>query len=178
MDCFYYFIPVFAILFIFTGFWMFLYHGYQQIYEKDKFYIVLMNLLIFDLITVFIYFKISKIMVILSWFNILGIISLVNGFNFLYFFLQSMDGKHRPVLNNVENESWESYLTLMNIVLNVSVILFFPMMGLYLDDCLKKARENFLFMLVWLSLIILIVKFYDRNQKIKEFCEWKKATIA
>ncbi len=177
LDLFFYFIPIFAILFIFTGFWMFLYQGYNKIYEKDKYFIILFNLLIFNVNAVLIYLKISGIFNLLTWFNILGIFSLVQSFNFLYFSLQDIksNGKNGSSLSSSnEVESWENYITAMDIIMNISVILFFLLLGFYFDNHLDDTRKVALFILTWMFSIFMIIKFVYRNLKIKNYFEWKK----
>ena len=179
LDRFYFFIPIFAVFFIFTAFWMFLYRGYEQIYEKDKFFVILMNLFIFNLVCVLIYLKLSNMLSILNWFNILGILSMLHGFNFLYFALQNIDKKNNTFNSTqyTDQNTCESYLLLIDIIINVSFILFFSLLGFYLDNNLNKNRENALFVLIWITSILLIIKFYNRNEKIKNFNEWKKMVI-
>jgi len=123
----------------------------------------------------------NKTFTALNWFNILGILSVLHGFNFLYFALQGLNKKgshsYSNTTNTNENNNCESYLALIDILLNVSLILFFPILGFYLDNHLKNTREMALFVLTWLCSTFIIVKFYNRNEKIKNFFEWKKMVI-
>jgi hypothetical protein len=179
IHAFVYFIPVFGILFVVLFFWIFLYQGYKKENELNYFYFVLINIIAICLISAVIFFKVVFNLKIMSWIHILGLLSLnllVNLIIFSTYFNQKIS----KAFSHVEfdsTQSEDSLSVVFDILLNLCLVCFLCLVGLYLDNKLEKVKAHTLFFTSLLFFSLVGIKAFYKNKKIQNYFEWKKMVI-
>jgi hypothetical protein len=179
INAFVYFIPIFGILFILTLFWVFLHQGFKRENELTFFYFVLINILVVNSLCLLIYLKISLEFSSVGWVHILGFSALLYGVNLVlfstYFSSKPFSSFGCTEFNSTKSE--DSLVIVFDILLNMCVICFLCLLGLYLDNKLEKIKLNALFVLLWVFFSLICVKASYKNKKIQNYFEWKKMVI-
>jgi hypothetical protein len=177
INAFVYFIPIFGILFIITLFWVFLHQGYKRENELNFFYFILFNILIINTLCLIIYLKISLEYNFIGWVHILGFLALLWAVNLILFstyFSSRLNGSFAE-FNSSKSE--DSLILIFDILMNMCLICFLCLLGLYLDNKLEKIKLNALFVLLWVFFSLVCMKASYKNNKIQNYFEWKKMVI-
>jgi hypothetical protein len=179
IHAFVYFIPVFGILFVILFFWMFLYQGYKKENELNYFYFILINIIAICVISVIIFFKVVLYLKIMGWIHILGLLSLnllVNLIIFSTYFNQKMSNAFSQV-EFYSSQSEDSLSVVFDILLNMCLVCFLCLLGLYMDNKMEKIKSQTLFFTSFLFFSLVGVKAFYKNKKIQNYYEWKKMVI-
>lgn len=175
INAFIYFIPIFGILFIFTLFWVFLHQGYKRENESNFFYYILFNILIVNTLCLIIYLKISFEFIFISWVHILAFLAALWAFNLILFSTYFSTRLYSAEFNSTKSE--DSLILIFDILMNMCMICFLCLLGLYLDNKLEKVKLNALFVLIWVFFTLVCMKATYKKTKIQNYFEWKKMVI-
>jgi len=174
-----YFIPIFSLLFIFIFLTLFLKAGFEKFDKNFLFYYLLFNLVFLSVITTVFYLKILSILGFLKWINIMIFLSLFHAINFIgicYIYKENNDYSKNELF--LEKKTDKSILAVFDILINLCLICFYFLIGLYLDNLLEKVKINSLFILTWLFFFIIIIKNYYQIKKINNYLEWRNVVIS
>lgn len=172
MSLIYYFIPIFALLFIINLFWGFLYLGYRKIEELTYFYFILFNIILLDSFILSIYLKLELNLDYIPWMYLLGSLCFICATNYMILSNCSFGQKEK---NNFPSQ--DSLFIVIDILLNMCSICFIVLLGLFLDNRLKGVKVVPLFIMIWFFNTLIIIKLIVKNTTISNFFEWKKMVI-
>ena len=171
-----YFIPVFSLILIAFFFTLFLKEGFRKYQKLTLFNFIQLNIFVIFCITIVLYLKISTLVLFLKWMHIMIFVSFFHGLNFIGYCYFS-NNKNVQFDDFSERKNDDSILAVFDILINLCLICFYFLLGLYLDDKLVKVKINSLFLLTWIFYFCIIVKNFYKIKKIQNYFDWRNVVI-
>lgn len=174
-----FFIPVLSVLLVFILFTVFLSQGFKKFEKEHIFNFILFNLVLACMLTTVFYLKISSVLGFLKWMHLMALVSLFHAMNFVGFCYFNKNSNNKANFEEfyVKNNE-KSILAVFDVLINLCLICFYFLLGLYLDNMMEKVKVNSLFILTWLFFFILIIKNSYQIKKIRNYLEWRNVVIS
>jgi hypothetical protein len=169
-----FFLPIYSIIIILLLFSVFLKKGFHKINKTLTHNLILFNLIIIFVLVFLINLKINLLenKFKVKWIHIIILILFYHSANFFgYSYIIKKENTHKNPL--IEDKS---FLLILNFLLNFSLIGFYLILGLILDNSIK-INNIILFVIFWFFFLIMIFKGIYKNKKIKNFLQWRNVLI-